>query len=125
MTNRFPDDPQSLLELAKRLEHLLDLSRDDQPNDPGGWNLVHSLASIDESCRRLTEVQLPSLRDSSDPEELTRLLAEIGVELQHLAHHIADARHYGYLGVTVPSATEDPASDERQRPPLMPRPEHG
>ena len=106
-SRRFPNDPQSEFELAGRLQDLLDLARFDRPDDPGGWNLVHSMSSIDESCRTLTEQLLPKLGTSTDAAELKDVLTDIGGELQHLAYHIADARYFGCLGIQTPANAED------------------
>jgi hypothetical protein len=85
--------------LAKAFERHLDLSRYDEPDDTGSWNLVYSLVSIEDSCRALTEELLPRLAAMEDADSLRNTLTDVGEELRHLVHHIGDARYFAYLGV--------------------------
>jgi hypothetical protein len=109
MSRALPEELDQQWALADRLARQLNLNRGDQPEDPG-WNLVHNLASIEDSCRVLTEQLFPRLVDPGS-EDLNDILTDIGVELDHLVYHVGVARRFAYLGVQSARLQERPTGD--------------
>jgi hypothetical protein len=89
-----PDDPNLQLALAERWSETLDFSEYDRPDEPGGWNLVYSLWSIQESCRALLDDELPKLISASSEQDLIDALQDVALDLSHLLYHVRDARYF-------------------------------
>ena len=102
MVGSIPDDPRQMTELMDKWASLMDFSRDDRPDDPGAWNLVHNLRSIEVSCRALLDAHLPNLAAASDKDTLIYALTDVGEELTHLYWHIRNLRFYGDLADRMP-----------------------
>jgi hypothetical protein len=97
-----PDDPKLQLALAERWSETLDFSEYDRPDEPGAWNLVYSLWSIQESCRALLDDELPKLISASAEQDLRDALQDVALELSHVLYHARDARYFEHR--LLPSA---------------------
>ena len=101
MVDSIPDDPHEQVRLMEKWASLNDFSGDDRPDEPGAWNLVYNLRSIEESCRALLDTHLPNLADASEERALVDALNDTAIELTHLLWHVRDIRYYGDLAERV------------------------
>jgi hypothetical protein len=90
--------PAVALRLADRLSKVNSVSRFDQPGEPQGATLAHSLTDLEQSFREILDMLLPKLLDESlTPDQLNDVLHDIGEELRHVLYHIKDPKFFGYL----------------------------
>jgi hypothetical protein len=101
-----PDDPVLQLALAERWSETLDFSEYDRPDEPGAWNLVYSMWSIQESCRALLDVKVPNLISASAEQDLVDALQDVALEISHLLYHARDARYFEHR--LIPSVDHAP-----------------
>jgi len=101
--NRVIKTVEDVKRLAERLAKCPEVSRFDDGEHKEAWALAGTFADIEGEFREFLDQQLPKLAES-EGEELSSLLFEIGVALQHVLHHIIEhQKFYKYL---VPEGTE-------------------
>jgi len=76
--------------LAERLSEIPWIDREETPYDePPSWTLAMSYSDIEASCQKLLGLRFPALIQATSPEELSDVLLEIRLDLQHIVWHLA------------------------------------
>lgn len=91
-------DARHVVRLATALDSLLSMRKFRQDGEPGGWNVAHGLADIEQSCRAIVDDHLPALLAASgDPVACQEVLLQLGEDLRHILYHTRDIRFFRYL----------------------------
>jgi|SRR6185437_5132619 len=89
---------EKMLLLAARLQSIKSVSRYDVPGEPQSSTMAHAFTDLEQSFRQFVEVLLPKLLDpSTNADEATDILLDIGEEFRHILYHIRDVKYFGYL----------------------------
>ena len=100
--NRVFKSVEDVKRLASRLAECPTVSRFDEGELKESWALADTFADLEGEFREFLDELLPKLA-KAEGEELTGLLFEIGVGLQHVLYHIIEnQKFYKYL---VPEGT--------------------
>lgn len=95
-----------LLESAVEVRRLADVlsrcgsvTQFDTDSEKEAWTLAHCFADLEASFRAVLHQHLPALlsNDSLSPQDVGRVLHEIGEEFRHILYHVRDPRFYRYL----------------------------
>lgn len=101
--NRILKSPGDIAQLAKKLYMCAEVAKFDTSGHGEAWALAETFGDLENMFRGFLEDELPKLIQA-EGEELSGLLIEIGVDLQHILYHIIDhQKFYKYL---VPEGTE-------------------
>jgi len=99
---------EDVVRLAERLAKCPEVTQFDSGEHKEAWALADSFGDLESSFREFLDERLPKL-NSSEGEELSGLLFEIGEDLQHILYHILEHQKF-YRYVT-------PTTDVSWRPP--------
>jgi len=98
---RVLNDVNAIKELANRLSKCYAVSKFDKKGHSEAWTLAHALSDLEQSFRRILDVQLMRLSgEELNESEINDLLLEIGEELRHILYHIRDSEFYKYLEIS-------------------------
>lgn len=98
MANRLLAEVSAWNSLAAKLSQVPEVCRYDDKGEKEAETVVHALADLEQSFRRILDDQLPRLIEAPPtPSVLHDLLLEIGEELRHIQYHIRDPKFFQYL----------------------------
>jgi hypothetical protein len=100
--------PEDVTHLAERLAKCPVVTQFDEGEHKEAWALADSFSDLESSFREFLNETLPKLA-SSEGEELSGLLFELGVDLKHIIYHILEQqKFYRYITPTTDVSFQPP-----------------